>query len=153
MLLAGAAAALLIIVLISGAEFVIARLGVPLGKSPNFLLPADRRGLWILLLSIVVVAPVAEELMFRGLLLDWLREHLPAGAAIWVGSLVFAALHGISFHSGAGTWLAFADRTLLGVGASVFTLRTGSLRPGIVLHAITNALAVVLALALAVCQG
>jgi membrane protease YdiL (CAAX protease family) len=96
---------------------------------------------------------VAEELMFRGLLLDWLRQHLPTGAAVLAGSLVFAALHGISFHSGAGTWLAFADRTLLGVGASLFTLRTGSLRPGIVLHATTNGLAVILALALAGHRG
>jgi membrane protease YdiL (CAAX protease family) len=54
---------------------------------------------------------------------------------------------------GAGTWLAFADRTLLGVGACVLTLHTGSLRPGIVLHAITNTLAVILTLALAGRQG
>ena len=44
-----------------------------------------------LILVVGFVAPLAEELLFRGTLQSWLRSWLPAGAAIGISSLILAA--------------------------------------------------------------
>jgi membrane protease YdiL (CAAX protease family) len=41
----------------------------------------------------VVVAPIAEELLFRVILQSWLAQHLGPFAAIVLGSLLFASVH------------------------------------------------------------
>ncbi len=41
----------------------------------------------------VIVAPFVEEVMFRGAFYSWLRERLGAFSAIFISSLVFAAVH------------------------------------------------------------
>ncbi|MDE6139801.1 MAG: CPBP family intramembrane metalloprotease [Alistipes sp.] len=50
------------------------------------------RGGWTLL-SVVIVAPVAEELLFRGLLLEMFRRHMGTVAAVVLSSVVFALMH------------------------------------------------------------
>jgi uncharacterized protein len=45
------------------------------------------------LLAIVVIAPVAEEILFRGLLFQGLRRRLSFPAAAVVSSVLFAAVH------------------------------------------------------------
>ena len=47
----------------------------------------------IALISILVAAPVIEELMFRGFLQSWLRPRLGAKAAILIAALCFALFH------------------------------------------------------------
>lgn len=47
----------------------------------------------IALLSILIAAPVIEELMFRGCLQSWLRRRLGTKAAILLASLCFALFH------------------------------------------------------------
>lgn len=41
----------------------------------------------------VVIAPIAEELLFRVILQSWLAQHLGPPAAIVLGSLLFASVH------------------------------------------------------------
>ncbi len=41
----------------------------------------------------VVIAPIAEELLFRVIVQSWLAEHLGPLAAIVLGSLLFASVH------------------------------------------------------------
>jgi membrane protease YdiL (CAAX protease family) len=43
--------------------------------------------------SVVVLAPLAEELVYRVILQGWLEQHLPAWAAIAISATVFAAVH------------------------------------------------------------
>lgn len=68
----------------------------PDGKHP-FLQLLDADGslatiAWITV-SVVVLAPLAEELMFRVVLQGWLEQHLPAWGAIMIAATVFAAVH------------------------------------------------------------
>ncbi len=42
---------------------------------------------------VVVLVPLAEELLFRGLLVGELRRVVGSGVSIWVGGLVFALVH------------------------------------------------------------
>lgn len=82
-------------------------------------------------LSIVVVAPVVEELVFRGLLLrGLLRRHSPTLAAS-VTAVVFALYH-------LDPWQAAAAFPL-GLGLAWLTIASGSVLPAILAHVLLNA--------------
>jgi membrane protease YdiL (CAAX protease family) len=84
--------------------------------------------------TFVVIAPVTEELLFRGLILRALRERYGSGVAIATSALLFGAFH---FHLQA---LFFA--TFVGVLLGVVADRSKSTMPGIALHAGFNAVPV-----------
>jgi membrane protease YdiL (CAAX protease family) len=41
-----------------------------------------------------LLAPLGEELLFRGALFTWLRRRLSSGATVALTAAVFAAIHG-----------------------------------------------------------
>jgi membrane protease YdiL (CAAX protease family) len=85
---------------------------------------------------VTVVAPIAEELFFRGFFFGALRNwHGPWLAALLTG-LVFGGIH--AFGTPAGYLLPLA---VLGFMLCVVRWRTGSLLPCMALHAINNGLA------------
>ena len=83
------------------------------------------------LASSVVVAPVVEEVVFRGLLFATLRRRLPALAAATVSGAVFALAHGYGLM---GFLSVFASGVLWAWAYE----RSGSLLPAIVAHAANN---------------
>lgn len=93
---------------------------------------------WILLAVIVVVgAPLAEELFYRGLLLQSLRKRgLPDWVACVVSGAVFAVLHLQA--------LQFLGLFVLGALLAALVVRTGRLGPAVVTHAAFNAATVVI---------
>ena len=48
----------------------------------------------IMLISIVIIAPIVEEIIFRGLILSRLNKVMNTTVALIVSSLIFAILHG-----------------------------------------------------------
>jgi membrane protease YdiL (CAAX protease family) len=78
----------------------------------------------------VVVAPLAEEMLFRGSLFGWLRRLLPA----WTTILLTAALFAIA-HPMPVLWPA---TLLFGVGAAWFRERSDSLTPFIIVHMVNS---------------
>ena len=99
--------------------------------------PFFRIPLWPLsLLIIAVLAPIAEELLFRGILLPALvRTQLGFWGAAVVSTLAWTLLH--FTYSIAGMMLVF----LLGMIFSWLYARTGSLRVPIFAHMANNAIA------------
>jgi uncharacterized protein len=95
--------------------------------------------IWLVVLSIVVVAP-AEEYLFRGVIQGRLRQSFGAPGAIVLASLLFGSLHLGNFVGSPATVLAW---TLLitGVGVILGVLyeRTGTLVVPIAVHGIYNA--------------
>ena len=90
--------------------------------------------------AVVIVAPIAEELFFRGVAFNaWLREH-GYGRALLGSSALFALIH--------GSLLALLPIFLLGIGLAVVYERSRSLLASIVMHATVNGISVALALAL-----
>ena len=79
----------------------------------------------------VVVAPVLEEVVFRGLLFATLRRRLAWPAAAAASALVFALAHG---YGAVGA----TDVFLSGVLWAWAYERTGSLLPGMAAHALGN---------------
>ncbi|MBC7459134.1 CPBP family intramembrane metalloprotease [Candidatus Saccharibacteria bacterium] len=84
-------------------------------------------------ISLVIVAPVAEEVLFRGYLLGKLRKHLPLWGAILVTSLLFAAVH--------LQWNVAIDVFALSLVLCVLRVISKSLWPSILLHMIKNGIA------------
>lgn len=83
--------------------------------------------------SLVVVAPIAEELLFRGFLLSKLRTVAPTWLAIIIVSALFGALH--------GAWNLFFDTFTLSVVLCIVRIVSGSLWPSILIHMLKNGLA------------
>jgi membrane protease YdiL (CAAX protease family) len=94
-------------------------------------------------LVIVIIAPAAEELMVRGLLLDWLRQKMKVWPAILTSALVFGLLHGIALHSGLSGWLQFGFRVTGGILTAYLAVQFQSLRPSLVFHVTNNGFAVI----------
>ncbi len=85
-----------------------------------------------IVLAAVVILPASEEVIFRRLLLDGLRAHLPTAAAAVLVIIAFAAVH---VHPAAILCIA-----LLGTALTFTRLWFDSLWAPLILHAINNAL-------------
>ena len=88
---------------------------------------------------VVLVAPVVEELTFRGFGVSGLASILgPAGAVVGVG-IAFGVWHGLL--------IAFPVLAIFGAILAVVRIRTASVYPSMVVHAIFNGVALVGAVA------
>jgi membrane protease YdiL (CAAX protease family) len=88
-------------------------------------------GIGLFVIATVILAPIGEELLFRGILLGWLTEWMtPRTAVIW-SAIVFGLGH---LYYGLGALLI----TFFGLVLGWARLRTGGLRAPIVLHALLN---------------
>ena len=97
-------------------------------------------GLLVFAVLAVTVAPVLEELVFRGLVLRGLMLRLGFWPAAGLSSAVFGLLHATALD--ASGLLVVATITLLGLGLCLLARQTGRLGPSIGVHALHNAVAV-----------
>jgi membrane protease YdiL (CAAX protease family) len=85
----------------------------------------------------IAIIPVTEELLFRGLLQGWISRFLPAGWAILLASLLFAAAH-YAPSQGASNVIIIAQLFILGLFLGHLYRRQRSLWACISLHALFN---------------
>jgi membrane protease YdiL (CAAX protease family) len=127
------------------AGFAIAMYGAPImthwlshvtgGRGPDTIRLHDAQSVAVYLLLFVVTAPACEEILYRGLLVNWLRRIGWRNSAIWfVGSLIFGANHAIPLGL---VWAAVM--VLLGAILCGLRLRYGSLSPAWLTHFLFNA--------------
>jgi len=83
--------------------------------------------------TLVVIAPVAEEVLFRGYLFGKLKKFVPIWIAILVTSLLFGFIH--------GAWNVAIDTFSLSVVLCLLRLSTGGLWAPILLHMTKNGIA------------
>jgi membrane protease YdiL (CAAX protease family) len=93
----------------------------------------------------VVVAPVCEELLFRGLLLQALRRKMPVEGAVIVQALAFALAHPMLSPT-VGDLAVVPALFLLGAISGAVAARRGDLSASIWLHMGFNLLTTLLAL-------
>lgn len=86
-------------------------------------------------LLIAILAPISEELCFRGMLFGGLRERLPRLAAALVTGVIFGALHALTGITAVPPLMFF------GFLLSLLYERTGSIIPGVLLHMLNNSVA------------
>jgi len=104
------------------------------------LLASNLIGLLALLPAAALLGPAWEELLFRGLLLDRLRRHLPVWAAVLLSALLISLVHDNHFSLALTGLLFFLERFVIGVVAALLVLRYRSLVPAFLFHAANNAL-------------
>ncbi|MFA5689027.1 MAG: CPBP family intramembrane glutamic endopeptidase [Kiritimatiellales bacterium] len=90
----------------------------------------------LLFLSAIIIAPVFEEVIFRGILLPVAIRYTGKWLGIILISLIFGALH---FHLP-----SFGALVLLSVALSLAAVRTGSLLVPITMHAVFNGITMIL---------
>lgn len=83
--------------------------------------------------TLVVIAPVAEETLFRGYLYGKLRKHAPVWVAALVTSILFGAVH--------GQWNVGLDVFALSLVLCSLREVTGGIWAGILLHMLKNGVA------------
>lgn len=94
------------------------------------------QNLFGLLFAAAVIAPVTEEFLFRGMIQDGLQLTYRTQIAVLTSAILFGLVHGLP-------WLIL-NAFLLGLFFSWLKLKTGSLGPGILAHAVYNAIPFVL---------
>ncbi len=99
----------------------------------------DHLALTIIIVLAVLVAPVAEELVFRIGLFRWLRTRAPRTVVLFAPALVFALLH--------GNLAVFVPLVILAVCLALAYERVGHPLVPIVAHALFNLNTLVLLLA------
>ena len=85
------------------------------------------------ILSVVVCAPVLEEILFRGLIFESCKERFGSGAAVLVSALLFGLVHGVPVQ--------IINAFVVGLIFGYVYLRTGSLLSVILLHVVNNGIA------------
>lgn len=86
---------------------------------------------WAVLLAVAIVPAICEELLCRGAIAFALRRRAGPVVAVVVSSLLFALLHGSIYR--------LAPTFFLGVAFAAIALRSGSVVPTMVAHALNNA--------------
>lgn len=95
------------------------------------------------LLILVVVAPLTEELLFRGVLLARLRRSMSANSAIAISAAVFAGIHLIDPNA----LFVVPGLFVIGLVLGYQALKTGRIGLAVMTHAGVNLLAAVALLA------
>jgi membrane protease YdiL (CAAX protease family) len=106
------------------------------GLTPSHWEPSRAGPYAVNFVVIAVVAPVVEELTYRGLGFTLLERF-----GTWVAVVVTAVLFGLSH----GLVEGLPVLTVFGLGIGWLRARTGSVYPGMLVHGVFNALALVLA--------
>ena len=84
-------------------------------------------------LVVIAVAPLCEELFFRGILFRVMRQRLPLWPAAIIDGVLFGFVH--------GSLVILPVLAVLGIMFCYVYERTGSLFPTIALHSLNNTIA------------
>jgi len=99
--------------------------------------------LWLVFISLVILPPIAEEILFRGFLFTSLRQKYKFLGSAIATSVLFGIAH-LQFGTGAPPlWIAAIDTFVLSMVLCYLREKTGSLGASIGLHALKNLIAFV----------
>lgn len=106
------------------------------GKSDSLDLQTEMKyfGIFNIVLASCLFAPIAEEILFRSILLKGLLSKLNPLAAILITSLLFAAIH-FSPQD-------FISLFVAATGYAVLTIKSQSILPAVLAHMINNSITV-----------
>lgn len=96
----------------------------------NILAPISQGSILISMLTVGIVAPIAEEFLFRGVIYNTLKKKISIKWTIVIQAILFGVFHGNLVQ---GTYA-----TLLGLVFGYVTYKTKSLWPAIIMHMANN---------------
>lgn len=86
--------------------------------------------LFIRILAVAIVAPIVEEVFFRGIILSHFRKVMPLWLAVLLSSLMFGVMHGQIL------WISYT--AVMGLLFAAVALREKSIVTSIILHMAIN---------------
>lgn len=89
----------------------------------------------LLITGTVILAPLFEEYLFRGLIYDSMRARFGVYLAIFLSAVVFMAFHLIEYYN---YWVGLSAIFVLGIFLAVIRERSGSILNPIICHASYN---------------
>lgn len=120
-------------ILVYGASLLFPAFDINQAQDTGFTGITQQYELILAFVTLVILAPVAEEVLFRGYLLTKLRRYVPLWLAVLVTSIMFGALH--------GAWNVALDTFALSIVLCILRIKTHSLWAPILLHMTKNAIA------------
>lgn len=127
------ASAILAGLVIYGVALVIPSFDAGQAQDVGFSNLAFRYEYLVAFITLVVIAPVVEEVFFRGYLYSRLKKYIPT----WVAIIIVSALFGIAHGQANVAIMTF----VMGVFLCLLRDLTGSLWPAIIMHMIRNGVA------------
>ncbi len=100
---------------------------------------------WVTAFAIILIVPIAEELLFRGFLQTWLEQHVGRVKAIFWVSLIFSSMH-FSSDQGMGNWELLSALFVLSCFLGFIYEKQRSLWAPIGLHIAFNGISVMMIL-------
>lgn len=85
---------------------------------------------WLLILSVILLAPIGEELLFRGVIMNYAKRCMPAIVAIILQAALFGLYH--------GNIVQIIYAFVMGIVLGIVALRLGSIVYSIILHMAVN---------------
>jgi len=127
-----------ILVILIFYHFGIGSLGFEPQKSIFEIFGRDVLGISVAILVALVIAPLTEELFFRGFILQTLAKILGPAWGIALTALIFASVH-FEFQS-------IMPLLILSIVLNVLYVKTRSIWPGIIFHIFNNTIAFIVVL-------
>lgn len=90
-------------------------------------------------IAVVLVAPLGEEIFFRGYLLEQLRKLVRSSIALWVQAFLFGLVHLYAWGFTLFSLLNSLDALLFGLIVGLWRIRLRSLLPVVLAHILCNA--------------
>jgi membrane protease YdiL (CAAX protease family) len=91
----------------------------------------------LIFVSVGILAPILEEILYRGMLLSWLNRFMGRWPSIVLSAAIFASIHLIDWNARA----AVPGLFIIGIALGWAAMRRGDLSLAIPLHAGVNLLA------------
>lgn len=98
----------------------------------DYVIEHDPKAYAIDIISSIILAPIGEELIYRGIVLRQAAK-VSGRFAIFFSALIFGLMHGNPYQMILGF--------LLGIPLAMITLKTGSIIPSIICHMVNNTIA------------
>ena len=132
----------------AGVTFLVSKLWSGFDPSQQQAIPFSglhqQFEIMVAFITLVVLAPLAEETLFRGYLLGKMMEKVNKWGAVIITAIVFGSLHlpgAVTDHGITWQWAVAADTLSLGLVLGSLRIMTGSIWAGVLLHMLKNAIA------------
>lgn len=106
----------------------------------NILNLSSNLNLGIVAVVIVLIIPLIEEIIFRGLLLNFLLEKYKDKIAVMVSAVIYALLMATLFSK----FNQILPIFVFGLIAGAITVKSKSLYPAIILHVLSNLIGIII---------
>lgn len=114
-----------------GVKFPIPQIGLAKFATKSYL------NIFITFFTVCFLAPLAEELLFRGFFFGALKSRYPFWTSALISSTIFGIMHG---------WIVFFPMLIFGVYQCYLTEENNSLDIPVLIHIINNTLSVTMAM-------